>query len=289
MSALISTITTLSRARHLREPVTLAASGIRLQQISTPFIFIGVLLSLLTFTSFEWLQPISEAYKRDYLSNIGANILESELNKEQSSFKLQDDTLYFFQKESGKAAVVQRRKDGKIESELFAENAEILINRKDKKLELQLDKVTLLNYQNKNPRFIKLYNLKHHFEYPEHFSKQVSLRHIPLSKMYQQLQTGEGNITKLRSYFYEKISLILSPLLLIFAAFPLGFLGRSTNRITGFLLGLMLVFLIYYPLLLIGKKMAQAGQQPAWLLLQLPNIVLLFIGTIGFTSLNRKV
>jgi lipopolysaccharide export LptBFGC system permease protein LptF len=69
----------------------------------------------------------------------------------------------------------------------------------------------------------------------------------------------------------------------------LGFLGKDSNRVTGFLIGLGLIFIVYYPLLLLGKKLVLDGMPLAFLWPQLPNITLLFIGVWGLKQLDHRI
>ena len=297
MAALTSTISTLSRARQLCEPVTLASSGLGLFKLLPPFIIIGLALNALTVISFQWLQPLGEAYKLNYLGNIGAKILQSELEKPQATLQLGADTLNFFDRGEGmRSAVIQHREDGRIAQEIFAQNARVDINKEAKQISLTTQgKVRVLNYQHRQTKEnwgqLTLLDFPPiSFPYPEKFSSSGGYRQWPLTKMWRtmQLQTAEDPIS-LSAFFYEKLSLSLSPLLLIIAAFPLGFLGKDSNRVTGFLIGLGLIFIVYYPLLLLGKKLVLSGMPLPYLWPQLPNIVLLFIGIWGLRQLDHRI
>jgi lipopolysaccharide export system permease protein len=298
MAALTSTISTLSRARQLCEPITLASSGIGLFKLLPPFILIGLALNTLTVISFQWLQPMGEAYKHRYLGNIGAKILQSELEKPLATLLLGSDTLSFFDRGEGmRSAVIQHRENGRIVQEVFAQNARVDINKEAKQISLITEgKVHVLNYQQDQQVDNLLGQLTLldfppiPLSYPERFSSSGSYRQWPLTKMWRAMQLRSvDNPLKLSALFYEKISLSLSPLLLIIAAFPLGFLGKDSNRVTGFLIGLGLIFIVYYPLLLLGKKLVLDGMPLAFLWPQLPNITLLLIGVWGLKQLDHRI
>ncbi|MBF0196441.1 MAG: LptF/LptG family permease [Planctomycetes bacterium] len=294
MSALISTVTTLSRARRQTEPITLASSGISLFQLTPPFLLIGISLSILTAVSFEWLQPFSEKVKREYLASIGARLIDNELSKPQAHLQFPDVSIFFFKKEDqSRSAVIQQREKGKITAELMVQNVSYEINKSKKELELTFADFNLIKFENAVPRGIGDFsgaNKTLSFSYPESFSGKSSYRQMPPTEMWRQMKEGKSkNPLKLKSYFYEKISLIFSPLLLIAAAFPLGFMGNSESRIVGFFLGLGLAFLVYYPLLIAGKKMTMAELDPAWLIMQIPNFALLLIGIIGLSRLDHRI
>lgn len=299
MAALTSTISTLSRARQLCEPITLASSGLGLFKLLPPFILIGLALNALTVISFQWLQPMGEAYKHEYLGNIGAKILQSELEKPHATLLFGSDTLSFFDRgEDMRSAVIQHRENGRITQEVFAQNARVDIDKKAKQISLITQgKVHVFNYQQNQQtnsslggRLTWMDVPPISFPYPEKFSSSGSYRQWPLTKMWRAMQLESvDNPLKLSALFYEKVSLSLSPLLLIIAAFPLGFLGKDSNRVTGFLIGLGLIFIVYYPLLLLGKKLVLNDMPLAFLWPQLPNIALLLIGVWGLKQLDHRI
>lgn len=293
MAALTSTISTLARARQLNEPITLASSGIGVFQLLPPFAFVGLLLSVITAISFQWLQPWGEAYKHHYLSNIGASILESELSKPQATLNIGNKTINVFDRGDGKrSAVVQERKQGKIVKEVFALDAKIDIDRTKKEITVATQgKIHFINYDGKNLGHGHAANVPiAPYPYPERFSGEISLRQWPLTKMWQTLKDGtHPRWVKIQAYFHEKICLLISPILLVFAAFPLGFAGKGSSRFTGFLLALGLIFLVYYPLLIFGKSLISKQAPLGFVWIQLPNLALLILGFWGCRRIEGRI
>jgi lipopolysaccharide export LptBFGC system permease protein LptF len=294
MASLTSTISTLAKTRQLCEPITLAASGIGLQKLLAPFISTGIVLNILTLISFQWLQPMGENYKHHYLGNIGAKLLASELKKPQANLQLGNDSLHFFEQKNGaKSAVIQHRENGSITQEVFAHQAEVLIDRNQKLISLKTTgKVQVLNYgEGSNFGQFSVENFPAvKLPYPEKYSGSKSYRQWPLTKMWTHIKSKKAdNLPKLKAYFYEKLALSISPLLLVIAAFPLGFLGKDSSQTTGFFIGLGLIFLIYYPLLILGKKMVLTEIPLPFIWPQLANISLLIIGFLGIKKLNHSI
>lgn len=294
MSALTSTISTLARARQLSEPITLASSGIGIFQLLPPFAFVGFLLSLITAASFQWLQPWGESYKHHYLSNIGATILKSELKKPQATLSIDGKTINVFERGDGKrSALLQEREEGgRIKREVFAVDAQVAIDQEAKEITLATNGIIhLIHYEGKNFGHGQTNHFPiTRFKYPERFSSDLSIRQWPLSKMWTTLEEGTNPYHhKIRAYFHEKICLLISPLLLVFAAFPLGFAGKGSSRFTGFLLGLGLIFLVYYPLLIFGKNLITGGAALGYLWIQLPNLALLLLGYWGCRRIEGRI
>jgi lipopolysaccharide export system permease protein len=296
LSGLISTITTISRIRNKKETVTLASSGVSISQILYPFIMIGLFLCVFTTICFQWLQPMADKGKQNYLANMGASLLENELQKDHAVIEIDNNTIYSFKNQNKRSVILQKRKNGTIIDEVFADNAEIRVNRIEKRIELETKSMTLLEYDNKSQNYmtsvIKIYDLPLiKLPYPETYSKKGSYRHMELSLMWNELNDISKPFNKvLASYFYEKISILFSPILLVLAAFPLSFIGSADGKTPGFLFGLAMVFLCYYPLLIYGKDLSLNSKIiPIWLCLQIPNIFLIIFSSLGLMRLNQKV
>jgi len=296
LSGLISTITTISRVRKKKETVTLASSGVSISQILSPFVIIGLLLCIFTAICFQWLQPMADKAKQNYLANMGASLLENELQKDHAVIEIDNKTIYSFKNENKRSVILQKRKNGTIIDEVFADNADIRINREEKTIELEMKSMTFLEYdkisQNYMTSVIKIYDLPLlKLPYPESYSKKGSYRNMELSEMWNELNDKNKPFNKiLASYFFEKISILISPILLVLAAFPLSFIGSADGKTPGFLFGLAMVFLCYYPLLIYGKDLSLNSKMiPIWLCLQIPNLFLLVFSSLGLMRLNQKV
>jgi lipopolysaccharide export LptBFGC system permease protein LptF len=296
LGGLLSTITTVSRLRKKKETVTLASSGISIIQILKPFVIIGFILSIATGICFQWLQPLADGAKLNYLANIGATLLESELKKDHAVIELGNNRIYCFKNGTKRSVILQLRKNGTIIDELFTDNANIIINREDKTIDLDMKSITRLQYNKKSQNSMRsvakvsgMPLVKLPFE--EKHKSRTSYRQMELNKMWEILNDDTKPYNKsLASYFYEKISIMLSPLFLVLAAFPLSFIGSVEAKTPGFLYGLAMVFLCYYPLLIFGKDLANKTDFiPISLCLQFPNIFLISLATIGLVKLNQKI
>lgn len=293
MATLTATISTLSGARQLNEPMTLASNGISLFQLMPPFVVLGFALCLLNGVSFQWLQPWSEGYKHQYLTSLGANLLESELKKPQTTLDLGQARVNLFEGGEGqRSAIIQHRKEGRITKEVFAPQARVEVDRENKEVAIHTQgSIRVVSYEGQHFGHATLDSVVPvRLPFKEKFRGKGSLRQWPLTRMWLAIQTGtHKKLNKLKAYFYEKLSLTLSPLLLVIAAFPLGFAGKDSSRITGFLLGLGLIFLVYYPLLIVGKKVTTSGAPLPWMWMQLPNLALLVLGIWGCRRLDGRI
>lgn len=294
MASLTATISTLAKLRSEGEMTTLASGGVSFTQILRPFVLAGLVLAILTLVSFEWIQPPAERYRRSYLGNLGAKVLKMELAKKQCEIPMGDSTLFFFQNDVGaRSALIQERSGGRIVKEMLADSVEYSIDEKARTISLNMRNMNAMYYAADGtfesffcPQFGPFVR-----DYKETRPYSESPRFMPLSTLWRRMDGpgGKKELLEMKACFHEKLGLMLSPLVLGMAAFPLAFLGQRSSRLQGFVLAMALIFVLYYPLLNATKKLAMNGLEPQWLLLQLPNLAVLAIALIGLMVPDRRV
>ncbi|MDZ7816357.1 MAG: LptF/LptG family permease [Planctomycetota bacterium] len=100
---------------------------------------------------------------------------------------------------------------------------------------------------------------------------------------------GLGRLARrFRSFLHYQLASALAPLFLAFAAIPLGLLISGVNRVTGIAAALAFVFVVFYPLLIGGRFIADEGYLPAWLALEAPNIASLVLGLVLLRLVYRN-
>lgn len=292
IASLTSTVSMLIRSRRSLEPIIMASSGLSIFQMMPSIMIMGFLLSLLTGVCFEWIQPAAEKYKINYLANLGTSLIENEIKKDQATLILGDSLIYLFDTPAGKSIVMQQKKNGLIKNEIFADNCDVWVDQEAKGLRIQMKEAIFYEYEKGGDfKTLKVKDVSlPAIQFPEKIPIKKSYREQPLSSMWKDLNTpGIKDYNKRKSYFYEKVCLLFSCILLIGIAFPLAFTGDITSPITGFVMALGVIFLIYYPILILGKKTVQSGHEPAWIIMQTPNLALIALICVGFTRMNRKV
>lgn len=80
--------------------------------------------------------------------------------------------------------------------------------------------------------------------------------------------------------YYQKFAIPFASLPFVFLSFPLGLLARRSGRAVGFFIGLMLTTL-YWSLLILGRSLGLRSEVSPFLVMIVPEIVLLIIG-VGF-------
>jgi lipopolysaccharide export LptBFGC system permease protein LptF len=85
---------------------------------------------------------------------------------------------------------------------------------------------------------------------------------------------------------YRKLGLSILPISMMILGIGLGLLVQKSQRLIGFLLGLLVYALLYYPMMIICKEMARAKSAGLWVLF-LPNVVLLLLGYALWRAYER--
>lgn len=291
MACITACLSTLARCRADSQFTVLAASGIPVQSVMSPFVVAGLVLALGTFVSFEWLQPWAERSKRLYLSDLGASLLAKELSKRQSVLEVGGVSLRTFEGRDGsKPVVVHHWQGDRLEWEVVARDLQVDVRGIGREVDLHLHEASNIRYDGKGG--LQILSSEHASDVlqADKFSFSESYRFVAISAMWEEMAAGSsGRLAELKGYFYEKCSMVLAPLLFALVSFNLAFLGERSSRLMGFLLGLGLVFVFYYPLLMFCKEAVENGFEPAGWLMQTANLGLLLLFVTGVGRLNRRI
>ena len=87
---------------------------------------------------------------------------------------------------------------------------------------------------------------------------------------------------------HERFSLSTICLAFVFLGMPLGLLSRQGNVLYAFGIACVPVFVLWYPLHIIGKSFAESGKVPVWVGLWSGNVVILALGIAMCAVVFRK-
>jgi len=85
---------------------------------------------------------------------------------------------------------------------------------------------------------------------------------------------------------YRKIGLSLLPISTVILGIGLGLLVRKSQRLVGFLLGIIVYFMLYYPMMIVTKELARSNRLPLWVMF-MPNLLLLMMGYMLWRAYER--
>jgi lipopolysaccharide export LptBFGC system permease protein LptF len=113
------------------------------------------------------------------------------------------------------------------------------------------------------------------------------------AKVHLEYISGPGGASELKrldySELHRKLALCTLPFFMVVLGVGLGLLVKKSNRMIGFLLGLALYVLLYYPMTILAKslsgsaKLSVSAQWPQYL----PNVVFLLLGVILWRLYER--
>jgi lipopolysaccharide export system permease protein len=86
--------------------------------------------------------------------------------------------------------------------------------------------------------------------------------------------------------FHQRLALAFAPLFVIFIGVPLGSLARRGGGVGVFIS--LVVIMVYYSLLMMGRGYADRGLLPVMLAMWIPNIFLSFTGAFAFLAASRE-
>ena len=293
LSSLMATLFSLSKVRQTIEPITLASSGVSIQQWSKPLILIGFLLSVVTLISLEWLQPWGESYKRNYLNHISSNMIKQQLKLTQTELPIGHEHLHLYKNNEGlTSAIIQQKQNQKLNREIFLTSTKIEVDEDKQQLILDpIGPVHIFNFsEGKFGHGIVTEMEPQILSYPRKFKSSQSFKRLPLSEMFSLIQKGDHKEqAKLQSYFHEKLCFTFAPFLLVLIAIPIGFMGKSTDHSRCFILGLLLSFIIYFPALFVVKEATKEGVPYTGFVMQIPNLILIALTIFGMRRLNARI
>jgi lipopolysaccharide export LptBFGC system permease protein LptF len=110
---------------------------------------------------------------------------------------------------------------------------------------------------------------------------------------YEELLSGavssrtEKRSNRLFSEFHFRMAMAIAPFLFAAFAAPFGIALRIRNRAVVFLAGVLVMTGGYLPLVAVGKSLAERGTVPAWAGLQAPNVVLAVVALYFLRKVQR--
>ncbi|MBN1628443.1 MAG: LptF/LptG family permease, partial [Thermoleophilia bacterium] len=121
--------------------------------------------------------------------------------------------------------------------------------------------------------------------------EKVKMKHLTTAQLTDRLRRGkesEGWVRSARIAIQSRRSLALSCLAFALLGVPLGLIARKGNKLVGFGLAVVVMFVLYYPLLVAGKNLSEEAIVQPWVGLWIPNVVVGVIGLALLIPLLRK-
>jgi lipopolysaccharide export system permease protein len=293
---LMGTLMAFGRLSMDNEITALKASGISLYRLLLPILLLSLIFSLLAFLIIDTLLPRANyAFKNLYYRSISKS---PDIGLEERVFlDIGNHRLYIEKigrKKSLLQGVIVYQKQGESLPQIItAQEGKWLTSPDKSKITLKLLNGTIHKLDRENPEQYQELKFETHdlnLEIAKDFNRgkaSVSAREMSMKELKGRIQEYKKRQIKVNSLLvelYKKVSIPLACLIFGLIGVPLGTFTRRGGKGIGFIMSLVLVFFIYYPLLTLGEIMGKKGILPPLFSVWLPNIVL---GAIGLFLLFR--
>ena len=285
MSLLTAILLSFGRLSSDNEMGAIAASGISFYSIISPFIVLGLILSLLSIPLNDRIACWAHFTARRTAYEIGVENPIGLLEEKRYIRDFKDNIIYIDQIDQKrgklKSLIIHRTEEGR-PIDLIAKWGKIISGKKEGEIVLQLFEVVSYEQDRDNPdEFYKIhfqsYNIP--LDLQRQWKKGMvhkKIKEMSISELRREILflKSEGmNIIPLLIQLYEKISLSFSSLVFILIGLPLAVSIKRGGRTVGFGLSLVIIT-AYYVFMLAGEALALKGVISPFSAVWLPNIVL---------------
>jgi lipopolysaccharide export system permease protein len=112
---------------------------------------------------------------------------------------------------------------------------------------------------------------------------------MPTHELLQEISVrGEGELPTIRTEIQKRYSMGLSCVAFVLIGVPLGILLKKGHTLSAFAVSCLPVFLLYYPLLMVGQSLGTDGKLNPVVAMWLPNILLAAAGGLLFAWLLKR-
>ncbi|GEM_PF-5299763 len=284
ISLITASVLTYGRLASDNEVTTIRASGINLWSTTKYIWIIAILCSAITYHLADQVLPKARFELLKIVRNSAIHLLNNRINSGDKIIQFSDFLISFGSRDSKKqilnAVVIQKFKDSNLSQQIEASWAKLpTVNNQDiVSMDLYNGQMTNFERQSAPLRFKGF-----HFELnpmESNGNTNKSFKDMTSSELWNVIKLKKlkpKQVSKIKYIIYSKLSMACSCLVFIALGIPMGLIGKHSNRIVGFGFALAIVFLLYYPLMLIFRSLGESGTLPAMLCAWSPNIILIIL------------
>lgn len=296
ISSLISTLLVFARLSADNEIVALKASGISLQAIAIPFLFSGLILSLITLIFNDKLLPYAHYASRQLIFKIGKQNPTAYLEPGTFIKAFKDHILFFYAMKGNelKDVRIYVTKKGRPLRTIIAKKAHLKAKPGSHSIELILYNGTSDEIDPQDPSHLykldfKVYSLTLNLTASSQSKldkKAVELTIEELKSNIESLKQKGIDAIELISEIHKRYALSFSCFLFIMMGLPLGIQTRRKEKSIGYGLGLLII-VIYYAIMITSETMVLHKKLPVIVGHWSANILFSFPALFLFLKVNR--
>jgi len=285
VAVLLATTMVYGRMAADNEIIAVRAAGVHLWHVVAPALLLGVLASSVSLYVVDWYIPRSRVRLRTMLSEHAAELIDRQLAS--TEMDLGPFSIVHHGQERGRLKQVNVVKYGKglrVERSIDAEELVYHVDRERGFLIFQFLNGTVTNYDEdarKGPKTANFDEIVISLDMTQvnHGSPSIKDMVTPELWAHSYRLKGEPRREAL-ARAYERGALGLACFVFVFVGVPLGIRMRSGHLLSAFALSCLPVYVVYFPMLIMGQAVAEAGLIPSGPALWAADVVLIVLGGV---------
>lgn len=283
------------------ELTALRAAGVHLFAVVLPALILGVLFSTVGLYVNDDLAPFSSESRRALIDEIAEDVSFAHLMLEDPILEFGDrlkvlawdvrgddlrDVMIHMRDDDGRVSVI-RAESARLER--TPGGAELTLEVSDGRI-VSIDPATGRPLQTSWMRFSSL-SRRVDVQQRDEKKKKYITKHMTTRELATHLRSErQDDDWKLgaRIAIHTRRALALSALAFALLGVPLGMLTKTSNKFIGFVLAVVMLFGLFYPLLLAGRTLSQEHLLPPWLGLWLANLAVGILGSVLLAVMMRR-
>jgi len=292
IAVLFSTTLVYGRMSADNEITAAQTGGVHLMTLVSPAILIGLILSLATIFINSYLIPVCHFRLRSVLKGKLDVVIEKELSENQ--IKLKDTIITFKDYDPStrtlKDVFIRQGDDGRVTKEIHAKKARIIVENTAKKITLVLEDVSATLFSKGREKIIPVRSRKQSVVYDlKSLEVKKDYDDMPTYELLQEISVkGKSELPGIRTEIQKRYSMSLSCVAFVLIGVPLGIFLKKGHTLSAFAVSCLPVFLLYYPLLMLGQSLGNEGALDPVIAMWLPNILMAAIGLALFGWLFKR-
>lgn len=281
ISLLTAAVLTYGRLAADNEVTTIRAAGINLWGTTKVIAIIALLCSAFTYYLADQILPRARYELFKMVRHSAVHLLNNRINGGEKIIQFSDFLICYGRRNPAngrlEAVVIQKFENGALSQQVEAAWALLPTVDASNTVSMDLYKGQITNFKRQSaPLRFKGF----HFELDPLASEGISNKRFKdmSSRELWEHATKENihgkELAKLKYTVYSKASMATGCFIFLLLGVPMGLVGKHGNRLVGFGFSLAIVFLLYYPLMLIFKAIGESAALPALLCAWMPNIIL---------------
>ncbi len=312
LSVLLSSVFVFGRLSEDNELLAIKSSGVSIMRIMRPIFYLTMALSISVILINLHLIPFCHSQTRQLAISAFKNRIFTDSGS-GDEIKLPQGKIYYTSSNKGvfdsvRVVKFDQAKEELLE-ELSAKQGKFEIDEENAIFSLHLNKVYITRWE-KDKRTTHLINKQWKKRNVPHLVKSDGLVHtidvsslfVPsrknlsalterqLNEMIEQHKNNPAKTKQIILHKNQRYSVCLTPLIFAFIGIPLGILVRKGSKIAGIGISILLLFVGYYPLMMLGHLLGVHNVLPVFIAVWIANIIfgLLSLGLLYFILYKRN-